>query len=61
MAVRAFVMEGEGGVGVAADGTATAFPFLETGAVEDVLAENCEEASGFVHAFEADGAGGKFD
>ena len=42
-------------LGVATDGAAAAQPFLETGAVEDVLAEDCEEASGFIHAFEADG------
>lgn len=29
--------------------------------MEDVLAENGEEAGCFVHALEADGAGGKFD
>lgn len=44
-----------------ADGTAGAAPFLQTGAVEDVLAEDGEEAGGVVHAFEAYGAGGEFD
>ena len=48
-------------VGVATDGTATAGPLFETGAVEDVLAEDGEESGSFVHAFEADGAGGEFD
>ena len=43
------------------DGTAATLPFLETGAVEDVLAEDGEETGCVVHAFEAHGAGGKFD
>lgn len=46
---------------VSTDGTTAAFPFLETGAVKDVLADNSQKTSGLVHAFEADGAGGKFD
>lgn len=50
-----------GGLHVAAHGTAGAAPFLEAGAVEDVLAEDSEETGGFVHALEADGAGGEFD
>ena len=48
-------------LGVAADGASGAAPFLEARAVEDVLAEDGEEAGGFVHAFEAHGAGGEFD
>ena len=43
-----------------ADWTAAPIPFLETG-VEEVLAEDCEEASCFVHALEVYGAGGEFN
>jgi len=38
-------------MGVSAHGTAAAGPFLKTGAVEDVLANDCQEAGGFVHTF----------
>lgn len=50
-----------GGLAEAAHGAAGAPPFLEAGAVEDVLAEDGQEAGCFVHALEADGAGGEFD
>jgi hypothetical protein len=40
---------------VSTDGTAISSPFLETVAVEDVLARDCEEAGCVVHSFEADG------
>ena len=40
---------------------ASATPFLETVAVEDVLAGDGKKACCVVHTFEADGAGGKFD
>ena len=36
---------------VSADWTTAASPFLETAAVEDMLAQDCEEACTFVHAF----------
>ena len=44
-------------LGVPAHWAAAASPFLEAGAVEDVLTEDGEEARGFIHAFEADRAG----
>ena len=47
-----------GRLGVPTHWTAAASPFLEAGTVEDVLTEDGEEAGGFVHAFEADRAGG---
>ena len=34
-----------------ADGAAGSFPFLQAGAVEDVLAEDGEEAGCVVHSF----------
>ena len=43
---------------VAAYGTAGSTPFLKTGAVEDMLAEDSQEASRFVHALKTDRAGG---
>lgn len=43
-------------LGVTADRTARSTPLLETGAVEDVLAEDCEETCRFVHTLEANGA-----
>ncbi len=46
---------------VAAYWTARASPFLQTRAVEDMLAENGEEPCGLIHTLEADGAGGKLD
>ena len=46
---------------VATDGTAASRPLLQTCAVKDVLTEDGEETSCFVHAFEADWAGGEFD
>ena len=58
VAERPFVNRRQGSVRVAADWAAGTFPFLETGAVEDVLAEDGEEAGRFVHAFKADGTGG---
>ena len=48
-------------LGVAAYGTAGSAPFLKTGAVEDMLAENCKQTRGFVHTLEADGASRQFD
>jgi hypothetical protein len=42
-------------------GTAASTPFLETGAVEDMLAGDGEEAGCVVHAFETYGAGREFD
>lgn len=39
---------------MATDGAAAASPFLETVAVEDMLAGNCEEARGIVHSLQAD-------
>ena len=50
MTVGSVVEEGKKGVCVSAYGAAGAFPFLETGAVEYVLAKNSEEASGFIHS-----------
>ena len=44
-------------LGVAADGTARSTPLLKTGAVEDMLAEDCEETCRFIHTLEANGAG----
>ena len=41
-------------LGVAADGATATSPFFEAGAVEDVLAENGEEAGGLVHTLETD-------
>ena len=41
---------------VPADGAATASPFLEATAVEDVLAQDGKETGAFVHALKADGA-----
>jgi hypothetical protein len=54
---------GEGGerLHVPTDGASATAPFGEAGAVEDVLAEDGQEAGGVVHALEADGAGGEFD
>lgn len=46
---------------VAAYGTAGSTPFLKTGAVEDMLAEDSQETCGFVHALKTDRAGGQFD
>lgn len=46
---------------MSADWTAGPTPFLQTGAVEEMLAEDCDEPGCVVHAFEADGAGRKFD
>jgi len=43
------------------DGTAASSPFLETVAVEDVLAGNGEEAGCVVHSLEADGTCWQFD
>ena len=40
---------------------ATTTPLFETVAVKDVLTEDGEESSGFIHALEADGASGEFD
>ena len=45
-------------LGVAAYGTAGSTPFLKTGAVEDMLAEDSQKARGFVHALKTDRAGG---
>ena len=45
-------------LGVAAYGTAGSTPFLKTGAVEDMLAEDSQEACGFIHALKTDRAGG---
>lgn len=60
--VRAREGEGERGrLRVSAYRTARTSPFLKTGAVEDVLAEDGQEARRFVHAFEADGAGRELD
>jgi hypothetical protein len=42
-------------------GTAASTPFLETGAVEDVLARDGEETGCVVHAFETYWAGREFD
>ena len=38
-------------MGVATDRTAAARPLLQAGAVKDMLAEDGQEAGGFVHAF----------
>lgn len=46
---------------VPAYGTAATAPFFETGAVEDMLAEDCEETGCLVHALEADRTGREFD
>lgn len=46
---------------VPAHRAAATAPLLQTGAVEDMLAEYCEEAGGLVHALKADRAGGEFD
>jgi hypothetical protein len=46
---------------VAADWAARTSPFLETGAVEDVLTEDGEKSRRFVHALETDGASGQLD
>lgn len=48
-------------LGIPTYGTAASAPFLEAGAVEDVLTEDGKKAGGFVHALEADGAGGELD
>lgn len=48
-------------MGVAADGAASTRPFLQTGAVENVLAEDGEETGCFVHTFEANRAGWQLD
>ena len=48
-------------LGIPADGTSTATPFLETRAMKHVLAEDGEEAGRFVHAFKADGTGWELD
>jgi hypothetical protein len=48
-------------LGVAADRTGGVFPLGKAGAVENVLAEDGEEAGGFVHALEADWAGWEFE
>ena len=45
-------------LGVAAYGTAGSTPFLKTGAVEDMLAEDSQEACRLVHALKTDRAGG---
>ena len=42
-------------------GTAASAPFLEAGAVENVLTEDCKKAGGFVHALKADRARGKLN
>lgn len=48
-------------MGVATDGTAATRPLLQAGAVKDMLAEDGQEAGGFIHAFQADGTGGELD
>ena len=45
-------------LGVAAYGTAGSTPLLKTGAVEDMLAEDSQEACGLVHALKTDRASG---
>ena len=45
-------------LGVAAYGTAGSTPFLNTGAVENMLTEDSQEACGFVHTLKTDRAGG---
>jgi hypothetical protein len=52
---------GDGRVCVSTYGAACAAPFLETGAMEDMLARDGEEASCVVHTLETYRAGGKFD
>ena len=59
--VRRLCCECQRGVGISTYGTASSLPFLQAGAVEEVLAEDREEAGCVVHALEADGAGGEFD
>jgi hypothetical protein len=46
---------------VTADWAPRTSPFLETGAMEDVLTEDGEKSRGFVHALETDGASGQLD
>ena len=54
---RARIGECEGrGLRVATYWTAGASPFLQAGAVEDVLAEDGEKTGRFVHSFQTDGA-----
>ena len=48
-------------LGIPTYGTAASAPFLEAGAVEDVLTEDGKKSGGFVHALEADGAGRELD
>ena len=48
-------------LGVAAYRTAGSPPFLKTGAVENMLAEDRKETSGFVHTLQADWASRQFD
>jgi hypothetical protein len=38
-------------MGVSAHGTSAAGPFLETGAMKDVLTDDGQEAGGFIHTF----------
>lgn len=46
---------------MSANWTAAAAPLLQTGAVEEVLAKDCDESGRVIHAFKADGAGGEFN
>ena len=48
-------------MGIATDWTAATRPFLQAGAVKNMLAEDGQEAGGFIHAFQADGTGGELD